>query len=377
MGRRIVLAMMGLLLAGLLLVCPGVRSAAEETMPAATAAHETQSPAPTLAPTPTSIPTIMPTATFTSTPGLTGTPTPTFTPTPTPAPTPSPVPTSTPVPTVTPVPEPITEERLSSGEFDSYFDDSVIIGDSLTKGFSGYIRKQRSLGVNALGRAKFMGTASMSVKNACRDLNTLKIHFTYQGKAVSITQGINAMGAKKAFILLGLNDIAYRRWSDVEDNFTTLIETVQAKCPDTEIILQGVLPVPYKFCRQRGVRIERWNSFNQILRRICDAHQVEFYEFSAMFMDEQGYIRLKYSNGGFHLSEAGSAVWHRALRIYAAQKMCPGAELRLDPTPTPTPTATPDPTATPAPTAAPTPAPTVAPTPEPSRSPDPEATDAP
>ena len=46
-------------------------------------------------------------------------------------------------------------------------------------------------------------------------------------------------------------------------------------------------------------------------------------------MDDKGYMKAEYSNGGLHLSEAGSAVWHKALRIYAAQKMCPGAELRL------------------------------------------------
>ena len=211
------------------------------------------------------------------------------------------VPAQTPI--VTPEPEPITEERLRSGEFDSYFDDSVIIGDSLTKGLSAYIRKLRSEGVNALGKAKFMGTASMSVENARRDMNSLRIHFSYHGKAVSITEGINAMEAKKAFILLGLNDISNRKWSIVERNFNTLIKILQAKCPETEIVFQGVLPVPDIFCRKRGVKIERWNSFNDILRGICDAHQVEFYDFSTMLMDEKGYLQPKYAKGEFHLSE--------------------------------------------------------------------------
>ena len=261
---------------------------------------------------------------------LTATNAPTEIPTPTPTPTPTSTPTPTPTPTATPTPEPITEERLSSGEFDSYFDDAVIIGDSLTKGFTSYIYRQRRAGSNALGEANFMGTASMSVKNACRDANNLRITFTYRGKKVSITQGINAMKAKKAFILLGLNDISYRNWPDVEQNFADLIEAIQQKCPETQIVIQGVFPVPAKFCIERGISIAHWNTFNDILRTVCEAHQVELYDFSAMFMDENGYMKPVYSDGGFHLSAAGAEVWHRALRIYAAQKQCPGAELFLE-----------------------------------------------
>ena len=269
----------------------------------------------------------------TSTPELMQPPTsvPTPEPTPTPAPTstpePSPTPEPTPEPTPPPSSEPITEERISGGIYDSYFDDAVFIGDSLTKGFYSYVRKLRSKGGIALGQAGFMGVASMSVKNACRDLNTLSVTFTYRGKAVSVTQGIKAMKAKKAFILLGLNDISCRKWEDVERYFATLIEVLQRKCPETQIVIQGVFPVPAKFCRERGIRIAEWNTFNDRLRRICESYGVEFYDFSQMFMDGNGYMKTIYSDGGFHLAPAGDEIWLRALRIYAAQKLFPDAEL--------------------------------------------------
>ncbi|MBR0356825.1 MAG: hypothetical protein IJH54_05030, partial [Clostridia bacterium] len=173
---------------------------------------------------------------------------------------------------------------------------------------------------------------------ACRDLNSLKITFTYRGKAVSVTEGIHAMGAKKAFLLLGLNDLSYRNWPDVEQNFNELIEVIQKKCPETELIVQGVFPVPNKFCKERGIKIARWNTFNDTLRGICEAHGVEFYDFSSMFMDENGYMKSTYSDGGFHLSAAGAEIWHRALRLYAAQKMYPDAELQLQLTAAPSPT---------------------------------------
>ena len=64
-------------------------------------------------------------------------------------------------------------------------------------------------------------------------------------------------------------------------------------------------------------------------------------------MDESGYMKADYGDGGFHLSEEGDAVWLKALRIYAARQMCPGAELL--PTPAPTQAPTPTPTLTPEP----------------------------
>ena len=256
---------------------------------------------------------------------------------PTPAPETTPVQEQTPEPVPAFTQEPITEERISSGIYDSYFDDAVFIGDSLTKGFYSYVRRLRSNGGIALGKAGFMGTAAMSVKNACRDLNTLSITFTYRGKDVSITEGIKAMKAQKAFILLGLNDISCRKWEDVEGYFSTLIEALQKKCPETQIIIQGVFPVPVKFCRERGIRIAEWNTFNDRLRRICESFGVEFYDFSQMFMDSEGYMRTVYSDGGFHLSPAGDEIWLHALRVYAAQKLFPDAELLLQPDTEPVP----------------------------------------
>lgn len=352
MRRRGIRVVPWLLICGLLFACQGGSTPSQSSLEvptiSATASIETQPPL--------AIPV------FSLAPNVTSSPVPTPTLTPTPTPTPTATPTPTPIPTPTPTPEPITEERLASGEFDSYFDDAIIIGDSLTKGFSYYVHKLHTVGTNALGEAKFMGTAAMSVKNACTDQKNSEFTFTYRGLPVTITEGINAMEARKAFILLGLNDISCRRWEDVEGYFSTLIEVLQKKCPDIQIIIQGIFPVTYNFCRERGIRIDQWNSFNERLGRICEAHHVEFYDFGFLFMDSYGYMKEGYSDGGFHLSDAGDAIWLHALRFYAAQKMYPGAKLpstlknaRL---------MTPNPTSEPTPTPMPTLAPTDVPTPE-------------
>lgn len=243
---------------------------------------------------------------------------------PTPTPTPAPTPEPTPVPT--PEPERITAEMLDSGAYDGYFDDAVLIGDSLTRTLGGYTRGIRQKDPAFLGGAKFMGTTSMSVKNACTNkAYPGGISFEVKGKAVSVTDGIKAYGAKKVFILLGMNDIGCRRWEDVEESFRTLIDCIREACPDVEIIIEGILPVAKSYCRSNDVRIEKWNSFNEILADICREKNVTFLSFAEQLMDENGYLLAKYADGGYHLNPEGNALWVRTLRLYAARQMHPDA----------------------------------------------------
>lgn len=259
------------------------------------------------------------------------TPVPTDTPSPTPTSTPTPTPTPTPVPT----PEPITEERIEAGEFDSYFDDALFVGDSITKGFGGYIREQRQTREDFLGKAQFLGAVSMSVMYA--SMNRAQpggITFTVRNQAVSLTDGILYYAPRKVFILLGVNDIGFRQWSKVEEYFATMIDTVHEQCPDTEVIILGVLPITEKYCKEERVTIERWNSFNAILEGICAEHGAAFLNFADRMMDENGYLpRELTSDGAYHLSKAGFDIWIRAVRIFAAERMEPDAAIQLSDTP--------------------------------------------
>lgn len=254
------------------------------------------------------------------------------TPAPTPTATPTPTPTPTPEPTPTPTPEPIriTQEMLDDGRYDSYFDDAVFVGDSLTRSLSNYVREVRQKNEDCLGEAQFMGTVSMSVKNACTNkAYPGEVTFYYRGRAVSVTEGITNSGAKKAFIMLGLNDLAYRKWEAVEENFAQLIDVIRENCPDTQIVILGVLPVTAHFCKSNKVAIETWNSFNVELERIATEHGAAFYSFAEQMMDKDGYLLDAYADGNFHLTESGERIWIRAMRVFAARELEPDAVFEI------------------------------------------------
>ena len=252
-------------------------------------------------------------------------------PDPTPVPTPTPTPTPSPTPSPTPTLEPITLARLDSGEFDRYFDGAVFLGDSQTKSFAGYLQRQRQTDASFLGGAVAFGEVSMSVKYASKDISSGSgISFRYRGRPVSITEFIRQTDAKRVFILLGTNDIGSPTWESVQDYFAKLIDVIHEKCPGTEVVIQGILPVTAQFCRSRGIKIDHWNSFNEILSGICAEHGADFLNFADRLMDENGYLPPSLSSDGeFHLSNEGLDIWIRSLRIYAAQQTIPDAELIL------------------------------------------------
>ena len=275
------------------------------------AVEETAAPTPSMTPIPTMAPTVLIEVPVPPTPAPTPEPTPTPTEAPTPSPTPTPVPTAT--------PELITDEMLDSGMFDSYFDDAVFVGDSLTLILSHRVRDVRRQIPDYLGQAKFLAATSMSARVASR--NTVQqngANFTYRGGNVSMTDGINRSEAKKAFVLFGLNDLAIQDWQVVRDNFAKIINLIHENCPDVQVIITGVFPVRKTFYDKDE---PDWNSFNVGLEQVCAEHGAEFFDFSDRLKDTDGQLAVDLcGDGKCHLNIAGEEIWVRELRKYAVRQ---------------------------------------------------------
>lgn len=285
MGKRLAWRACGWL--ALLLMCAGC--AAKTSQP------EGHTPLATM-PMPTTAPTVEPTAT----------PDPTWTPSPQPTPMPS------------PTMEPVTDEMLATGRFDVYFDGTVFLGDSLTLSLRNYCLKQRQDDERFLGDAQFLAAVGMSVRLASYNNRNL---LQYRGRAVAMTDGLLKMGAKRVFVMLGVNDQAGKYPDATLQYFETMIDAIQNNCEGAEIIIQGILPVSEKFCQERQVNIEDWNGFNPLLEQLCAQKGVCYFSFAEQLMDENGYLAANFTaDGMYHLNTEGTAVWVRELRRFAAEQ---------------------------------------------------------
>ncbi|MDB9313394.1 GDSL-type esterase/lipase family protein [Spirulina sp. CS-785/01] len=126
------------------------------------------------------------------------------------------------------------------------------------------------------------------------------------------------------FIMIGINDILW----DVEDatllsNYRLIIRYLKTVHPDTEIVIQSILPHAGEQATWEGkerllanpnTRIQR---LNRELKTMADEENVLFLNLYPLFADEQGALKLELTTDGLHLNGEGYEVWSTALQLFS------------------------------------------------------------
>lgn len=250
-------------------------------------------------------------------------PAPSEEPTPVP-PTPAPTEEPTPVPTVVPV----SDEALSAGALDSFFNDSVLIGDSMTAGFSHYVVSKREEGV-CLGNMKCIGQSGLFLKHAYQiEIGERAPVLPYRGRTYSVSDLVHTLGAKTLYLLLGVND-AYANNSTVEDYlsyFDEIIRNTREKSPEVQIVLLTIPPVLKTYAKSFAYDSPYNIDVNEALYRYCEENEYGIAKLSERLCGEDGYLNRAYcSDDKFHLNHDGDALWLAALREYARTQYESGA----------------------------------------------------
>lgn len=194
-------------------------------------------------------------------------------------------------------------------ELITYFDDSAIVGDSIS-----YIMSQWEAKYNLLHDAVFLARGGCSIQGFVREYVK---GIMYQGVESRVEDVIAAYGVKKAFIMLGQNDL--RQYSVEENlaNYTILIERIREKSPDLEIYIQTCTPE----WRKNGANNDQNKKiyeFNAQLETFCEENGMYLIDIAPYIIDHTGMMSTKYMNNDeIHLNEAGCLEWMRVLRAYA------------------------------------------------------------
>jgi lysophospholipase L1-like esterase len=119
---------------------------------------------------------------------------------------------------------------------------------------------------------------------------------------------------KKLFLMIGIND--FFQGTDqitILRHIAAIIAEFQQQSPDTELIIQSILPV------NEAVLLSDDNinififSLNDGLRLICREFQINFVDIYADFLNDEGEMDKQYTYDGVHLSEAGYDLWARLI----------------------------------------------------------------
>lgn len=169
-----------------------------------------------------------------------------------------------------------------------YMKDIVIIGDSISKGYSVYGRMDEN---------NVLAVGSIGVRNV------LDTQFDYQGYKLGITDILSRKKPKYIFISLGMNDINLRTEEEFVSDFQNFISEIKKVSTDSVIFITAITPVS----RQTDFTTnEKIDTYNEALRKMTYEYQAEdiFYVNAAKYLKgDDNYLVSDFSSGdGIHLA---------------------------------------------------------------------------
>lgn len=206
----------------------------------------------------------------------------------------------------------------NAAEIDAYFDDSVFVGDSIMLGFRNYAMKRQD---TFLSRMSFLAAGSFSANNALWDVDDKSVHPVYQGQQRQVWESISLMGSKKAFLMLGMNDLNITGLEGSREKYEELIGKIKEKNPDTEIIIMSMTYV-LKGKETGKLQNDTIREFNGMLQAMAEENGWGFVDVAEALADENGDLAEEYCSDGFaHQNPEAYDVWVSVLRKYADEHL--------------------------------------------------------
>lgn len=207
-------------------------------------------------------------------------------------------PATEPVATLPPVTEPETQPPTEPQPLqleESWFDDALFIGNSLTNGLRDYAR---------LGEADYFSRIGLTLYDV-REVWEKDLHFGYtqlEGLLRSKTYG-------KVYIGLDLNECGYS-FGDIAVLYQELIDLIRQHQPNALIVLQGVMTVG-KAKVQQGWYFDPENifAFNEMVEGLADGDMIRYIDVNDWVAGEDGYMIEGFSSDGCHPYVTGYEEW--------------------------------------------------------------------
>ena len=216
-----------------------------------------------------------------------------------------------------PEPKPEKKPAAASGERvgASWFDDAVFVGDSVTLKLSYYAEDY-----GALGKAEFLCAGSLGYTNGLWDLNAPdNVHPFYNGVKYTIPEGLKAIGAKKIFIMLGMNDIGCYGVDGSLESMKTMTSKIEEKCPDADIYVESVTPM-LENMQLTGLNNRTIAEFDEKVKAVCAQRGYKYMDVASAVDDGNGNLVYSYCGDptamGLHFSDAGCDQWVEYLKCH-------------------------------------------------------------
>lgn len=185
------------------------------------------------------------------------------------------------------------------GQDESFFDDTLFIGDSRLCGLRDYAR---------LGKADYFCDVGMTIFNLW-DRTTSDRDFG----STDLSGLLSQKKYGKIYIALGINECGYPM-SSIESEYRALIEKLRQAQPDAIIVSQSIMTVGRGFAASADYfSISHLSEINDMFASFADNQKVFYLDVNEAIADADGYLPEDMSSDGCHLYAVENAVWAKWL----------------------------------------------------------------
>ena len=188
---------------------------------------------------------------------------------------------------------------------ESFFDDAVFLGDSVSVTLGRFCEEK-----GGLGEALFLPNFSYGVHNAITGV----VKIWYQGRDYFPDEAVTEVGAKKVFLMLGLNDIDPYGLDDTMDYWLLVTDQIKAANTDAQLFIQSMLPI-WHTIHYTGLNNDNIIRYNELLRAFCEEAGYVYVDIADYFRDETGGLAEEYCSDFYvHVNYAATALWIEQLK---------------------------------------------------------------
>ncbi|MBR1470497.1 MAG: hypothetical protein IJ600_02495 [Lachnospiraceae bacterium] len=208
-----------------------------------------------------------------------------------------------------------SEEQMA--QIRAFYQDTVFAGDSVLLGFRNYAGRSSD---PLLKQLQFLAAGSLSLHNAFWPVSDKSVHPLYQGEQHPVWESIQMMGAKKAFLFFGINDVSLGLQDSI-DLYPQLIAKIKELSPEVEIT---IISATYTLKDQgtKGLNNKNLAAFNAAIQEQAKQNGWGYIDMATVLSDGEGNLEAKYCSDGFlHETAAAYEVWTMMLVRYAADRL--------------------------------------------------------
>jgi len=197
----------------------------------------------------------------------------------------------------------------------SYFDNAVMIGDSVTMSLQFYCAAS-----GALGNVKFLCAGSLSPLNALNDVSSKSLHPPVNGVKMKLEDSVSALGAEKVYVMLGINSL----YAGVDTTFKSLesiLCAIEEKSPQVKIFVQSVTPMTSDSpIRTDKVNNDKIIEYNEKVLKLCKEKGWYYLNVAEVMKNSDGTLKKDYCSDpkdmGIHLTFAANKEWAEYLKTH-------------------------------------------------------------